>query len=407
MATTNTPTTLASRLKEVYADGPSSLVPNSTVLQKRLKFKAELVHGEKVRFDVQLSTENGISVGQGSVTLNGSVAQESAKAEVEGFSVVLQSRASYDLIERAKGDKKSFARFNDSKFIPMAESMQKRCEIYNMGYGRQGLGVVTANNSGVLTISPASWSSALWAGAKGTILQAFTATSGGSQHNGDVIISAVNIANKTITVTGTSAAIVANDILFLKGHRGAGVIGLTDIAVNTGTMYNISAATYELWAAQSFDVGTSALTLGKILEAAGQSADMGCDEKLTILVPIKTFQSLTADESTLRLYDNSYKKGKMENGAENLSFYGANGEVEVVPYRFIKDGEFMMFPERYTYRIGSTDVTANVAKDGDIVFDLEATSDKEMRLFADYTVFCERPAWIVRGTRSDGGALHS
>ncbi len=164
MGTTSTPSTLASRLKEKYNNGISNLVPTSTVLMRRIKFRKDLTPGEKARFDVQLDHEQGFSVGQGEITLNAAVAQNSAKAEVEGYSVILRSRVSYDLISRAKSNKQAFAQFHDKRFIPMTESYQKRCEILSMGYGRQGLGVVTGNSSGVLTISPASWCPSLWLG---------------------------------------------------------------------------------------------------------------------------------------------------------------------------------------------------------------------------------------------------
>lgn len=405
MATTNTPTTLVSRLKEIYPKGPSNLIPNSTELQKRLNFRNDIGHGEHVRFDVQLTHEHGFSVGQGSVTLLGAVAQETAKATVEGYSVILQSRVSYDLVTRAKTDARAFVSFNSSKFIPMVDSFQKRCEMYNIGYSRQGIGEIkTDSGSGVFIITDASWCSALWAGSKGMVLEAFTDTAGGTQHNGDLTVSAVDIANKTITVTGTDSAVVAGDIFFYKGHVADGPYGLMDIALNTGTLYNISATTYELWKAQSYDVGTSAITLGKILDAAGKAAEFGAED-LVMLCPIKAFQGLVADEASLREYGNFSTKG--ENGFEKLNFHGANGKVEIVPYRFIKEGEALMFPEKWTYRCGSSDVTNQIGKDGDIIFDLESTSDKEMRMFTDFTVFCERPAEMVLLTRSDSLSLHA
>lgn len=411
MATTSTPTTLASRLKERYKDGISNLIPTSTVLLRKFKFKEDLAPGEKARFDIQLDHEQGFSVGQGEITLNPAVAQNTAKVEVEGYSVILRSRVSYDLITRAKTTKQAFATFHDKKFIPMTESYQKRCEILAKGYGRQGLGVVSANSSGVLTITPGSWNAPLWLGMKGAVLEAFTSTAtGATQHNGDLTVSAINVANKTVTVTGTSSAVVANDILFLKDchvDSGSAPYGLMDIAKNNATLYNINASTEALWKSNTYNVGTSALTLGKILEAAGYSADMGCDEKLTCTVPVKAFQGLVADESALRSYDAKYSKAKAENGFEAISFYGATGEIEVIPYMFEKEGEFVMFPERYMSKIGSSDMTNQLAKDGDIVFDLENTSAKEMRLFSEWTVFCERPAWITWGNRSDGLALHT
>lgn len=409
MATTNTPTTLASRLKQVYADGITNIIPTSAELMKRLKFRKELELGKEAVFDVQLSHEHGFTVGQGELTLNAAIAQTNANAKVDAYQVILRSRVSYDLISRAKTSKAAFARFNDSKFIPMVESFQKRQEIYAI-YGRDGLGKVSSNTSGALVITADTWAPSLWLGTEGCILEAFDSkAASASQHNGDLTITSIDVSTRTVTVSGTSAAVVANDHLYYKGDRTTTAhnapVGLMTIARNTGTLYNISASTYTLWAASSYDCGTSGLTLAKILEAAAKAADKGCDEKLTCLVPVKAFQNLVSDQAALRAYDASYSKSKLENGTESLAFYGATGLIEVVPYMFMKQGEFVLFPERYTSLIGSSEMVNQVGPGGDIVFDLESTSAKEMRLFAEWTVFCERPGWIVYGTRSDAGAL--
>jgi len=175
------------------------------------------------------------------------------------------------------------------------------------------------------------------------------------------------------------------------------------IAKNTSSLFGISASTYELWKGNSYDVGTSALTLGKLLQAAALAANKGCNEKLKALVPIAAFQSLVSDEAALRQYT-AYTE-KAENGFKKISFFGASGEIEVVPYHFMKAGEFLIFPERWTYILGSTEMTMALAKDGDMIFDLEATSSKQMRLFSDTQIFCERPGYLVYGSRSDGKAL--
>jgi hypothetical protein len=409
MAVTNTPTTLASRLKNVYADGITSIIPNSTELMKRLKFRKELELGKKAVFDVQLSHEHGFTVGQGELTLNAAIAQTSANAEVDAFQVILRSRVSYDLISRAKTTKAAFARFNDSKFIPMVESFQKRQEIYAI-YGQDGLGKVSGVTGQVITITADTWAPSLWLGSEGLVLEAFTAkTASASQHDTDLTVVSVAVDTRAITVSGTCSSVVQNDHLYYKKDRTTTAhnapVGLMTIARNTGTLYNISATTYTLWAATSYDVGTSGLTLAKILEAAAKAADKGCDEKLTCLVPVKAFQNLVSDQAALRKYDASYSKSKLENGSESLAFYGATGLIEVVPYMYMKQGEFVLFPERYTSLIGSSEMVNQVGPGGDIVFDLESTSAKEMRMFAEWTVFCERPGWIVYGTRSDAGAL--
>lgn len=410
MATTNTPTTLASRLKEVYPNGISSIVPAANELYgKRLKFRKDLEHGKKIVFDVNLAPEQGFTVGTGDVTLLGAVAQTSASAEVTGVSVVLQSNVSYDLISRAKTNKQAFAAFHDQKFIGAAEAFMQRCEILAMGYGRQGLGVLSADDDGAggLTISKASWCPALWLTMIGATIQSYTALTGGSQHDGDMVVTAVDVANRKITVSGTSTSQATNDILFLKGHRGTAPVGLMDIAKNTGTLYNISASTYDLWKANSYDVGTSALTLGKIALAAAKSADKGCVDDLTCLVPPAVFQNLVSDQAALRDHGADYNKNEAETGWESICFWGATGKIKVVPYIFCKQGEFVMFPEKYSYVLGSEEGTNQVGPGGDIVFDLESTAAKQMRMFADFTVFCERPGYITYGTRSDGEALHT
>jgi len=408
MATTNTPATLASRLKEVYPDGPTVLVPAVNELHgKRLKFRKDIMLGEQARFDIQLSGEQGFTVGQGEVTLNGASAQDSQKCIVDAFSVILQSNVSYDAITRAKSSKAAFATFNDSRYIPSAESYRTRCELLSMGYGRQGLGVVSANASGVLTLTAGSWCSAMWMTLKGAKLEAFTALTGGSQHNGDLVVTGVSIANKTVTVSGTSGSVVANDILFLKGHRGNCPYGIMDIATNTGTLYNIDASVYELWAATHYDVGTSALTLGKISIASASAADKGCAEKLTCFVPNKAFQAMVNDQAALREYGANYSGKKAETGFESIVFHGATGLIEIVPYMFSKEGQFVMFPERFCSLIGSEEMANQVGQGGDIYFDLESTGAKQLRWFSDWTVFCEKPGFIVWGDRSDGLALHT
>jgi hypothetical protein len=396
-----TPTNLASRLKEQFNGEISQLVPGAAELVK-LKFRRDIELGKSAVFDVQLSDELGFSVGQGDITLNGNINQSAARATVDAYSLVLQSRASYDLISRASSEKKAFAKFVDSKFIPMAESFQRRQEILHC-WGRDSLGQVSGNSTGVLTLTEGSFCPTLWLGLKGAVIEAWTAKTGGSQHNGDLTISAVDVANRTVTVTGTSSSVVANDYLFFKGTQDAGHYGLMAIAKNTGTIFGISASTYELWKGNSYDVGTSALTLGKLLQAAALAANKGCNEKLKALVPISAFQSLVSDEAALRQYT-AYTE-KAENGFKKISFYGASGEIEVVPYHFMKAGEFLIYPERWTYILGSSEMTMALAKDGDMIFDLESTSAKELRLYSDLQIMCERPGYLVYGSRSDGKAL--
>lgn len=397
----NTPTSLVSRLKEQFNGEISNLIPNEAILVS-LKFRGDIELGKAAIFDVQLSDELGFSVGQGSVTLNGAIAQVSAKATVDAYTLLLQSQVSYDLISRASHSKKAFAKFTDSKFIPMAESFQRRQELMHL-YGRDGLGVVTANTAGVLTISEATWCPTFWMNLKGAVIHAWSLKTGGSQHNGDLTVSAVDVINRNVTVTGTSAAVVATDHLFFKNSHDAGHIGLFNIAQNSGVLFGIDASN-PLWCSNYYDVGATAITMGKLMAAAAMSANKGCLEKLKVLVPVGAFQSLVNDQAALREYGAAYSEEKAKNGFRSISFFGASGELEIVPYKYIKQGEFLMFPERWTYHIGSSKMV-NMLNGDKIEFDSTTTTDREMRLFSDLQIFCERPGYITYGRRSDGKAL--
>jgi hypothetical protein len=406
MATANTTSTLASRIKEQFNNDISSLVPGPNKLCK-LNFRDDIELGKSAIFDVQLSDELGFSSGQGNITLNGAIAQTAARATVDAYSLILQYQASYDLISRASGgDKKAFANFTSSKFIPATESFQHRQEFYHM-YGRQGLGTVLTNTSGALVISVATWCPTLWLGLTGAVIEAWTALGGSTQHDTDLTIASVDVATRTVTVTGTSSSVVATDILFFKGTHAAGHYGMMYIAQNTGSLFGISATTYPTWASNLSDVGTSALTMGKILQGSALSANKGCFEKTTCLVPVKAFQGLVADESSLRQYGANYDSKKAKNGFEGITFFGASGEIEVVPYAYLKEGEAILYPDRWTYLIGSSKMTMELGQDGKMWFDVATTSAKEMRLFSDMQLFCEKPGYITYFTRSDSLALHT
>jgi len=408
----NTPTTLAARFKQRYNKEISQIVPVTSDIIRRVEFRQDLALGASAEFDVQLSPELGFSQGIGNATLLGAKSQATGRASVTGYSLVLQSQVSYDAITRAKGDDKAFASFASNKFIPMVESFRNR-EEYHALLGRdQGIGKVLSNTVGVLVITKDSWIPALASQLVGAVLVAHDAkatatTATGAAHNGDLTVTAVNLTNRSITVTGTSSAVAPDDFLYFKGdYSTTSRIGLLAIAQNAGTLFGIAAATYPLWAGNYYDVGTSALTLGKILQAAAKAGEKGCvGKKLVCYVPVSAFQSLVSDESALVQY--GANKGKnAENGFETLTFLGATGSIEVACHLFMPNGKAVIWCPEYTYILGSQEATNQIDKSGDMIFDLEASMAKEMRMYSDTCgVFSERPGFMVFLNRSDGEAL--
>lgn len=398
MAQYNTETTLNALYKEVYADGFENLIPDNVKLLKKIAFKEADKLGEKFVQPVLLAHEAGFSVGSGAYALNNSIASVNASAEVDGYQMLLRTAIGYDAADRMSGSKQSFVKWGDQLFTNMLNSISKRLEILSI-YGRAGLGVVSANTSGVLTISTGTWAPGVWAGSVGMEIEAYTATTSGTQHNGTLTVSAVDLDARTVTVTGTNAAVVANDILFFKGFYGAEQYGLDAIVTNTGTLYNISAATYELWKGSTYAAGSAALTQAKVLSAAAKAAERGCEEDLMLLCNPKTWANLNNDQAALRHYDSSYSPGKAESGFEELRYHGQNGLISVVSSIYVKEGESFLVPVKRCKRIGSTDITFNRPGQSDKIFlELPSNAGFELRCRSSQTMFCERPAYMVKIT---------
>ena len=402
----NTPSTISSRLKQKFNKGITNIMPQPADILRRCDFRADLASGASTEFDVQLSPELGFTQGTGAYAINGAIAQATGRASVTGYSLTLQSQASYDVITRAESSDRAFESFASNKFIPTVESFRMREEYHALLGRSQGIGKVTGNSSGTLTISEDTWIPALASTLVGAVLNAYDAkltatTATGSAHDGDVTVTAVSLANRTITVTGTNSAIVSGDYLYFKGDYSTSTrIGLIAIGLNTGTLNGIAAGTYPLWAGNTHDLGTSAITLGKILAGAAKAGEKGCvGKKLVCYVPVSAFQSLVADEAALKQHGATKKA---VNGFEALEFLGGTGTIEVAPHLFMPDGMAVLWPEEYTYILGSTEAVTKVAKDGEMFFDLEGYAAKEMRMYSDTCgVFSERPGYFVVMTRSD------
>lgn len=403
MAGENTASTLSAMLKEIYADSLHNLIPEGVKLIKDVAFSSgDKELGDKFVQPVALTHEFGFSVGSGAFTLNDAINASYAEAQVEGKNLLLRSAVSYDAAAKASNNKKSFMKWSEQIVGNMTSSFTKRLEILHF-YGGTSIGKVESeDNSGALTISAATWASGIWAGSEGMQIEAFTALSGGSQHGATLTVTAVDLVNRIVTVTssGTVADVNANDYLFFKGFRGSEMNGLDKIATNATNLYNISAASYALWAGNSYSAGSAQLTFAKIQAAVALAVAKGLDEKIVVYCSPKTYGNLNTDLAALRMVDSSYKSKKGENGNENISFYGINGEIEIVPSIYVKEGEAFCVPVKRLKRIGSTDVTMRMPgmSEEQLVLQLAGSAGYEMRLFYDGNLFCERPAYLVKIT---------
>jgi hypothetical protein len=406
MAVANTPEQMVGDFKNLYKDsGLINAIPSWAIIQDRFQFEeAEAGLGQYYVFGVVLQKEQGFTYApssgssSGVQTLNASVAGYIGQAQVEGFAIYLRSRLSYDAAAKAsRAGKKAFAQAYGAVLKNMKESHQYRLEL-SLLYGRDGLGIVDANNTGVLSLTAASWATGIWAsGMKGAILEAFTTTAASAtQHNGDLTISAISVANKTVTVTGTSAAVVQNDILYFKGARTTTgyneCAGLYRILTNTGTLFNIDAASYELWQSQSYAVSGN-LSLTAIMNGAALGMSFGLEKAILLCAPEK-FAQLASDEAALRRYVQDTPKTKR--GVKGISFMMGSVDVEILPHPLVKQGSAMMLAEESIHRVGAVDVTFSLPGSNDpMQVHVTDSTAIELRSMSDQGIYSDTPAQCV------------
>ncbi len=407
MGTTNTAATLTSYVKEVYPSGIGQVIPRKTMSLDTMKYKNDLEIGQKAKIPIQVTDEHGFSYkdGPGTIALAAAVAHEGVHLEVGPYQLALRIRISYDLAAQASSSKKAFAVWNEKRFIPAIESAQKRLNVLAT-YGRDSLAEVESVSTNDIVIKAGSWAPWIWLGAKGAPIDIFSAKTAGTQRNtGALTIAGINSSTRTITVSGTHSGVAPGDFLFYFQARGQEQFGIFGAAKQSlvGSIYNLNHSTYEALQANYYLV-TGRLTIGQLLEAAAYSMDKGCDEKLAVQIPSTCFANMVNDQSALRSHG---AEMKLRNGAKSLEFSLGDVELEIMPSGVVKRGEFIMYPERYTHRIGSTDWTNTLpgTDSEELVLHVPDATEYEMRFYTAQTVVPEKMSWVTYGSRADGGIL--
>jgi hypothetical protein len=403
MSVTNTPVTLAGDFKNLYEkSGLVEAIPNWAIVQDRWQFQNAEATGEFYVFGVVLQRENGFSYAPSSgastvVTMNAAIAGYVGQAKVEGYAIYLRSRLDYAAAAKASAKgKKAFAQAYGAVLKNMKESHQFRLEA-SLLYGRDGLGVLTSCIAGVCLITDATWASGTWAGMKDAILEAFDSTAASAnQHDGDLTISAVNITNKTVTVTGTSSSVTVGDILYFKGARTTTgyneCAGLYRVLTNTGTLFNIAANTYQLWQANTYAVNGN-LSLTAIMQAASIGMVFGLEKGVLLCSPSR-FANLASDEAALRRYIQDQRDTKR--GVKGISFILGSVDVEILPHPLVRDGSAMLLNDPSIQRIGATDITFAMPGQGEkMEVHVTDTTALEIRSMSDQAIFSDMPASCV------------
>lgn len=397
--------TLNDLAKEVYSEKVKDLVPSATKLTQMIKFQeAGQKLGKEYVHPVLLTLENGFTYGGAdgeAFQLNDAATSQVKSARVKGHEMVLRSAMSIKSITAT--DANSFEK--STKFIigNMLKSMYHRLEIQLM-YGQAGLGVVKTDASAgasVLEIKESEWASAIWNGSEGSMLDIRRGSA--PSPIATVKIQSISQKNKTITVAAPLPVnILEDDFLTFEGAYNSEFKGLHAIATTSGVLFDINNQVYDLFKANEVEVGTAlapaVLTFEKIQEGVAVAMEKGFgEEAMTVIVNPKSWKNLLTEQASLRQYDSSFSKVKVEQGAQYIEFYSQNGMIKIVPSTFCKEGYAYAICEKDMMRIGSTDVSFKDPMTGEDKYfrHLEDRNGVEIRAYTDQALFTPRPSSIV------------
>lgn len=410
-----TQTTLTGLFKDVYEDKVVNLVPESSVLQKRIKFvENDKREGRMLHQPVLLALPSGLTFGVGAVALNNPIASTMGDAQITGAGMTLADRITYDVAAKAaSGGVRAFVEATELIVDALTQSMSKFIEIELM-WGASTLGTLgqSSVNTGsgttvTFTIDSAEWATGIWGGLENMSIDVYQ-TSGTVKVNTNAAVVIASVNPSTRVITGTANATDATAIQALSASAvqlypylavGNEMSGFYVILANAGTLFNINAGTYALWQANTYSFGSTAANFGKIQSMVALATARGLMEDVAVIVNPTTFANIVTSQAGARRYDSSYKNKELENGTQGLTFWGPNGKIELMPHIFMKQGYCFTLPLKRCQRTGATDLTFTLpGMPGEFFLQLPGYTAYELRCYTLQAAFLNSPYKGVLGT---------
>ncbi len=381
--------------KKVYADKLENIIPVGKKVAELIPFLQKNKTGDSYNQAITLGLEHGVtyaSSDEGAFQLNDAEAGTVKQASVKGFQLLLRAAMSYESIFRSQGNEQAFEETTKFVIQNMMDSLYKKLET-ELLYGQDGIGIIDAAPAPSATsfkITDAEFAPGIWAGSRNMKVDLYN----GVTLVGTAKVQKADLDSKVITLQGLGiVGAAAGHKLYPAGAFGKQMLGMKKIMENTGVMFGIDAAQYELWEGTQFTLPTAdVLSFAVIQQAITKGVEKGLDKDVTVLCNPGHWDDLLTEQSALRMYDQSYSSSQAENGARSIKFHSQNGMVEIVPYIHVKEGHAFIVCKDDWRRIGSTDVTFKRPGQPDKYFrELESHAGVELRAYCDQAIMCVKP----------------
>lgn len=378
-------------------------IPEMAKFMAKVPYKGGALEiGNKLHVNVVVSDEGGFTYAArdaGAFSVNPGVSFQTQDAQVDAFQLLLQGSVDYESAARASSSRKAFLELVGKKLQVMVASTKRRYES-ELWYGQhsKGLAVVSANATPTITINILEWAPMMWQGKVGQSVDIWDTT--GVTKRGTYVISSVSLANRTITMATATTGVVAGDVVVWAGSYGANLAtpltcaGVLKIASNTGTLFNINAATYDVWAGNAIDVGAKKLTLQVVMNALATLANRGLDGDVTLWCSPATWATMVTDQAALRKYQ-AEVVNKFQNGAKAIVFSYMTGNVTIIGHGMMKQGYAVITEDAKWKRIGAQDFsfkTPGLEEGRDIFWHDPSKAGFSYRYYGAQALFCEMPS---------------
>ncbi len=422
----NNLTSLNSMFKYVQ-DKAQSLLPENAVLLKLIpELTSNTEEGRLYLVPVQLTHENGITFGDGSVfALNAASSAVYDEIEVDSYPMVLLTQISESVAGRMANSEKAFITESTLRAEVMFNSLARFYEI-SMLYGKSASGIgtsiittsVASGTTGTCYLTVAQWAPGIWAGAIGMCINFYDVNGALVSTSTDSVFTVTGVtASNTapaFTLSGSSTGITALSTAFTAGScvitiNGSGgttavngniMMGLDAQIVGGATFFGISPVTYPLWQGQTYSCGSANLTMSKAMAGIGLAVGSGgLNSEAILMVSANTYQNMNADQAALRQYDGSYSGKEAENGTEDIVYRGPNGKITVMVNNITKQGEAHAIPKKYVKRVGVHEMSfKRPGKEDEFFQEIPGYAGYSLRASGDFCVLLEKPAQAVKFT---------
>lgn len=393
-------------------------LPEWSIVTDLVPFEEMAKTGQLYEELITVSRSHGVTFArttrQTDYTLNAARSWVSQPAQATSSEIVMRERIAYGILAaaEAKGQKAY-----ESAIKLSLKSIATSHRFYQeYGYLYGGTGTSTGANPGLGTIesqsgsgttrtfviSQKSWASGIWAQLKNAAIDCYEATLTTKQNpDAVIIVTAVTHSTRSVLVSGDASdldACGATDIFVPVGSKGENCDGLDAILTNTGTLFALDAATYDVWSGNVKTAGSAPATILTLHGAMNLAVGRGLAGEFVWLVNNYVFQDLVDDTTALRRFVED-TKSEVTQGTMSLDFYGANnGRMRIVSHPMIKCGDAMGIQAKAFKRGGDSELVRGLpgTPGEDFFYQVDGIAAVEIRNYSSTFVMPTMPSHAVK-----------